>query len=408
METYDCVVLSGGGAKGAYSAGVCKALSEYRKLKNINSEQCFIGTSSGALNACIVAALDEDKLFDFWKNKVTNNNILGTWIHDAHVQFLRRYVSPVRAISGKPFSIYPKATSRIRKLIESSVPATKAKEGEIQETLFSKLAGKHVIITATNYTTGRLRSFYASDLLDKFVKHDAKLVPDKRRLTHCEAINNEQELTNSMLASSAIPVFFPPVDMGGDLYIDGGVGNNTPTREAAYFMRFLDELKLGTVGHVYCVKLDPPQTLVPGKAKLGLTDILMRTLYVDQYVHMEPIISSWGKINKELQGVEEEIAKLQNWLPSVNVTGNEATQILNRIRNEVCRLGGPTKRLNLPITVIQPSGDLGDTLDFDPGRNVKNYNLGYTDMLKALKVNLEIKNKLSDAEYERLAAIKYF
>ncbi len=195
--------------------------------------------------------------------------------------------------------------------------------------------------------------------------------------------------------------------MNGDLYIDGGVGNNTPTREAAYFMRFLEELKLGTVGHVYCVKLDPPQRILPGKAKLGLTDILKRTLYVDQYVHMEPIISSWGNINKELHGLETEIGKLQSWLPSVGVTENSVTQISARVRNEVCRLGGPAKRLRLPITIIQPSGDLGDTLDFDPARNVINFNLGYQDMLKAFWKNDEVMDKLADTEYDSLATIKF-
>lgn len=48
--TYDCLVLRGGGAKGAYSAGVSKALFVYRKLKNIDHAICYIGTSSGALN----------------------------------------------------------------------------------------------------------------------------------------------------------------------------------------------------------------------------------------------------------------------------------------------------------------------------------------------------------------------
>ncbi len=209
MVTFDCVVLSGGGAKGAYSAGVCKALSEYRKLKNINSEQCFIGTSSGALNACIVAALGEDELFNFWKNKVTNKTILGTWIQDARFQFARRMCTrPVNALLGKPFSVYPKATSCIRKLINQAVPTADAKQGAVQETLFSKLAGKHVIFTATNYTTGRLGSFYISKLFDKFVKHDEIQLADKRRLSHCKPIIGDKELTDCLLASSAIPVFF--------------------------------------------------------------------------------------------------------------------------------------------------------------------------------------------------------
>jgi predicted acylesterase/phospholipase RssA len=42
LEQYDCLVLSGGGAKGAYGAGVAKALWEFRALKNIRTQLCLI------------------------------------------------------------------------------------------------------------------------------------------------------------------------------------------------------------------------------------------------------------------------------------------------------------------------------------------------------------------------------
>jgi len=51
LQKYDCLVLSGGGAKGAYGAGVAKALWEYRKLKKVDTKLCVVGTSAGALNA---------------------------------------------------------------------------------------------------------------------------------------------------------------------------------------------------------------------------------------------------------------------------------------------------------------------------------------------------------------------
>jgi NTE family protein len=243
MATFDCVVLSGGGAKGAYSAGVCKALFEYRRLKGVDTQLCFIGTSAGALNACIIAALGEDKLLEFWRNKVNNQTILGVRITNAKSQFaLKIVVHPLSAAFGKPFAIYPSATSCLRKLIDQVVPETPdAKNGAAKESLFTKLADKHVIFTATNYTTGRLHSFYNSSLFDKFVKEDAKLPIEKQRLSHCKIIGDQKQLTDCLLASSAVPVFFPPVQMDDGLYIDGGVGNNTPTREAAYFMRFLDQ-----------------------------------------------------------------------------------------------------------------------------------------------------------------------
>jgi len=218
-DTFDCVILSGGGAKGAYSAGVVKALFAYRKKKKITSKLCFIGTSSGALNACIIAALGEDELLDFWKNKVNNKTILGRSTQITKCQSFRRIFT--QSFSKKPFAMYPDATSCIQKLIEQAVPTpTDATNNEAKETLFSKLKNEHVIFTATNYTKGCLESFYVSDLFDKFVKHDKKSTSGEPRLSHCKVINDQEELTNCLLASSAIPIFFPPVKIGKHLYLD--------------------------------------------------------------------------------------------------------------------------------------------------------------------------------------------
>lgn len=384
---FDCVVLSGGGAKGAYSAGVCKALFEYRRLKNIESQLCFIGTSSGALNACIIAALGEDELLKFWRGKVNNQTILGTSITNATFQFaLNTMARPLSKLIGKPFSIYPSTTSCLRKLINQAVPKTPdTKQDADQESLFTKLRDKHVIFTATNYTKGRLRSFYISSLFDKFVQEDTNLPPDKKRLSHCKRIEDQQQLTDCLLASSAVPVFFPPVPMDGDLYIDGGVGNNTPTREAAYFMRFLEQYHLGTANQVYCIKQDTPQIILREKAKLGLTDILKRTLDIEQYVHMEPIISNWENINNELDGMDRRAGEFQSWLNNSGIPSELASQISKKVHDDVCRLGGSTKRLNLPIMIIQPTKSLGDTLDFESSRIEENILLGYQDMLLTLR-----------------------
>ena len=62
MGVVDCLVLSGGGAKGAYGAGVAKALDAYRGLTKQDSSVCYAGTSAGALNAAVLAAADADAL----------------------------------------------------------------------------------------------------------------------------------------------------------------------------------------------------------------------------------------------------------------------------------------------------------------------------------------------------------
>jgi len=305
---------------------------------------------------------------------------------NATFQFARKAMTrPISALLGKPFAVYPGATSCLRKLIDEAIPTTPGiNQNPAQESLFTTLADKHVIFAATNYTTGSLRSFYISSLFDKFVQADAQLPLSQRRLSHCKIIGDQQHLTNCLLASSAVPVFFPPVPMDGDLYIDGGVGNNTPTREAAYFMRFLEQHHLGAAGHVYCVKQDTPQIILQGQAKLGLTDVLKRTLEVDQYVHMEPIISNWENINNELNRLYKRAGDFHAWLSTLSLAPAMANQISQKVYDDVCRLGGPTKRLELPITIIQPTHSLGDTLDFNPTGIERNIRLGYQDLLRTL------------------------
>ena len=62
------LVLSGGGAKGAYQAGVWKALCE---LGLANRVQAISGTSIGAINAAAFAAVrGPARIEDFWLERV--------------------------------------------------------------------------------------------------------------------------------------------------------------------------------------------------------------------------------------------------------------------------------------------------------------------------------------------------
>lgn len=68
------IVLSGGGAKGAYQVGVLNALHEKGELNNID---CCYGTSVGALNSTGLAYLTIDELTDLWLSIKGRSDILG-------------------------------------------------------------------------------------------------------------------------------------------------------------------------------------------------------------------------------------------------------------------------------------------------------------------------------------------
>jgi predicted acylesterase/phospholipase RssA len=360
---YDCLVLSGGGAKGAYGAGVAKALWEYRELKNIDTTLCVIGTSAGALNAAVLATAEAGDLVSFWM-KATSEQILGVRLNWPLVRGV--VIAILRRVFNRPalYSIYP--NKGLRKLLMKCL----------------KYSGnshpRPLIVTATNYTTAKLAGFYSSALVDKLKQYDSTLSEGERRLQHLQSISGPEEFFNALLASSAIPGAFPPVKIGDSLYVDGGIGNNTPTREAAYFLRRLAQAKLGVAGEVFCVTQDTARKLIDRDATMGPLDIAGRTWDVYHTVHTRPIVDLWRKINND---VRKQIGKV-----------NEAKKAISKmplqpdIQGEIQKLMSELqpKQQDLPITFIEPSTPLGGTLDFTTNQIRDNIERGYTDFVKSM------------------------
>ena len=85
--------LAGGGARGAYQAGILKAISQILNVKKLPFSM-VIGTSVGSLNAAIMAQyaddfpLAVDKLVDLWSN-IQCENIFKTHNYDVGKSVLR-------------------------------------------------------------------------------------------------------------------------------------------------------------------------------------------------------------------------------------------------------------------------------------------------------------------------------
>jgi len=371
---YDCLVLSGGGANGAYGAGAAKALDAYRAHKEVTRPMCYIGTSAGALNAYMLAAKGPDELIRFWRT-LSNKAILGS---DKPAN-LPRLVGRLTVCGARrvPFSMYDNVA--LRRLIEENVDIA-----DLQSPL---------IIAVTDYTSGGLRAFYHGDIIDRVVAEDAKAAERARRLKHLRRVGDTETLVNALLASSAIPVFFPPVEIQvvnagvteASAFVDGGVGNNTPTREAAYFSRYLEALGEGTVDTVFCVTQDPPRIFQHGMGPSGLLDIVKRTLDVFQYVHTAPIIDGWTRINREVEDHRQKIGEISEWLDTSPLLPKTRAELKARIENAFGGLGGRTARVTKPLVKIGPTSDLGDFLDFGPALSESRITAGYIDGLKALR-----------------------
>jgi predicted patatin/cPLA2 family phospholipase len=394
VPVYDCLVLSGGGAKGAYGAGVAKAIAAYREKKALTNPICYIGASAGALNAYLLSAGGADELVKFWLS-ATNRSVLGVRITNAKFQVLCRWTARLFH-RHQPFSIYP--NKALRRLIHANLRITDLKQP--------------LIIAATDYTQGRLKSFYVSELIDEFVERDRKQPVARQRLRHFRRTENDEQLVNALLASAAIPIFFPPVEVSvkynrvteTSWYVDGGIGNNTPTREAAYFLRFLEETERGRSGVVYCVKQDTPRTLQEHGRRFSFSEVLTRTLDVYHHVHTDTIVRAWFRINEEVKEQRARVANFTTWLKQQSLNEAACMQIADRLATEFLGLGGSTRRLEAPLVEIEPTSDLGDTLDFNPTSARGNIERGYNDTLKVLQETHKIEEpmRLDISEYDEL------
>jgi hypothetical protein len=79
-------------------------------------------------------------------------------------------------------------------------------------------------------------------------------------------------------------------------------------------------------------------------------------------------------------------------------------ELSQRIRVELGRQGGSTQRRSFPLTEIEPSASLGDTLDFKKNRIRENIRIGYLDLLRVLRS----RDELDAFEHEQLANRQIF
>lgn len=168
-------VLSGGGVLGAIQAGQLQALARAGIDPDV-----LVGTSVGALNgafaACKPGTESADELADIWMNVRTEDIFPGS-------RFSRAW-----HIVARGDHIYP--NEGLRRLIER-LPVRTFEETAIP-----------LHVTATNLRTGAEHWF------------------------------TEGPLMRAILASTALPGIFPPIQVDDELYVDGGVVNNAPLSRA--------------------------------------------------------------------------------------------------------------------------------------------------------------------------------
>jgi NTE family protein len=205
------IVLSGGGARGAYEVGVLSYLfEELGKLRRTPIHvDILCGTSVGAINAAHVAAHLDDpalglkKLVALWRS-LELDQILGlTW--KTAFQFFRAG-GQAGLVNALPLA----------ELIRGEVPW----QGITQNMRAGRL--RAISITCTEVYSGRTVLFMQTG-------------PTTSLPTHAPPntlIKNERIGPSHVLASASLPLIFPPVRVGRELYMDGALRHNTPIAPA--------------------------------------------------------------------------------------------------------------------------------------------------------------------------------
>jgi NTE family protein len=199
------VVFQGGGALGAYQAGVYQALHE----AGIEPDW-IIGTSIGAINASLIAgnaAGDRvPKLQEFWRRVQGRRSPDASFLWPDVSKAVSDWATLTEGVPGL-FRINPLA------LLGAHFPLGVERAGYYSTEPLQATLTSLVDFSLLNQCPPRLTVGAAN------VRTSAMRYFDSR----------EMALTmNHVLASAALPPAFPPVCIDGDYYWDGGILSNTP------------------------------------------------------------------------------------------------------------------------------------------------------------------------------------
>ena len=354
------VILSGGGANGAYEVGVLKALLMGQSAATHHvplDPDIFTGTSVGAFNAAFLVSC--------WKTygQAAVANLENVWLgrlrRESGTRTNRGYrflANPIdffdpRQLATNPVGTVSRAVSdsfhlfwdfmeRLRYVINpqddeplsARVLHTLAIDNLISREPFDQLvrevvdfesirsSSKLLNISTTNWETGEVVQFTNYDFTDK-------LGP------------------RIIMASSAIPGFFTPQEVGAQPYVDGSLLMNAPLNPA---------IKAGAdVLHV--VYLDPDVSSIPIHYLSNVLSTLYRTQVINWAHTVNESVKSAADVNETLKLIRS--AQSADGMPDVSARS---------VMQALVKFGGSleeiTKYRMLTIHRYHPRDELGGPL----------------------------------------------
>lgn len=312
------VILSGGGARGAYEVGVLSyVFGDLAAARGVPVVDFICGTSVGAINGTYLASVLDNpepgvrRLTRIW-NELALGDVLGFGVGQA--RRLHRLLLGGRRGAGL-FDAEP-MTKLIRRGIEWRQLSRNLRSGRLRA----------LTVTATHVPTGRPWCF-----VDR-----APDVPLPYGLPRSVHVAPAHILPQHVLASAAIPVVFPPVTIQTDLYCDGGLRLNTPLSPAIH----LGADRVLVIG-LSTADEGNRREVARGRYP-GLPFLLGKVLDAFLIDHVRFDVEELTRVNAMLRD-------------GLAVYGPD---FIDRINEAARARGAPVRRIVRPL-VVRPSEDLG-------------------------------------------------
>jgi NTE family protein len=328
------IVLSGGGARGAYEAGVLSYLMTElpRRLGRQPSFDIISGASVGAIHACYwTATLHEDDLTRASRLATVWDSLSLERVYRLHFADLLRIPSRLFASSfWAPAGVGERLPNRLPGLLDTSALEQIVLEQIPWAHLRTNLRNARGVlcVSCTEIASGRAVVFVDGQRVDlKPWEYDPYVVA---RAAPIGALHT--------LASAAIPLFFPAVRIGRHFYCDGGLRLNTPLSPA---------LRLGADRLLLVALRHPPDPQVePARARevaysnpAYLLGKVLNALLLD---HIDYDLQRMRLVNSILEGGERAFGP--EFLPKIN---------------DIIRARRGADYKTVKECVIRPSEDLG-------------------------------------------------
>jgi NTE family protein len=311
------LVLSGGGARGAYQVGALRGLHELLHGPRCLPFPILVGASAGSITNAFLGAHAADfpaavsELVDFWGN-LRPEQVFRT---DART-LTRVGLSWAAELSIGSWI----GTGRGRSLLVSdplrSLLEARLDMGALGESIERRLLRGYAL-TTTSYRTGLAVTFFDGIAsIEPWIRSTRLGLRQKLTIDH-------------LMASSSIPLFFPAVAIDGTYYADGCIRSNSPLSPAIHMGA--DRILAIGVRHARAptpATSSPPPHADAYPATADTAGLLLNALFLEA---LESDVERLERINRTVE-----------LIPSAAIA--KKTMPLRRV----------------PILVLQPSRDLGE------------------------------------------------